>query len=193
MSSHDSGPGLTPHEQQLLLSIARCSIEYGLLQKRPLLPAESDMPPALTRIQATFVTLTLKENLRGCIGMLEAVYPLCRDVAQNAFAAAFRDPRFPPLSEKELPVVKMEISLLTPPVPFPVSSEQDLLSRMRPGVDGLILEDGFRRGTFLPAVWEDLPDPRDFLMHLKLKAGLPPDYWSDTLRVSRYTAHKISE
>ena len=163
------------------------------MQNRPLVPMESDMPPALKKVQATFVTLTMKGNLRGCIGMLEAVYPLFRDVAQNAFAAAFRDPRFPPLSETELSTVKIEISLLTPPVPFPVKSEQDLLAGMRPDVDGLILEDGFHRGTFLPAVWEDLPDPRDFLMHLKLKAGLPPDYWSDTLKVLRYTANKISE
>jgi len=193
MSSHDSETGLTFAEQRLLLAIARCSIEHGLIKRRPLVPNESDMPPALKTVQATFVTLTIGGNLRGCIGMLEAVYPLFKDVAQNAFSAAFRDPRFPPLAEEELPGLKIEISLLTPPVPFPVKSEADLLSKMRPGVDGLILEEGFRRGTFLPAVWEELSDPRDFLMHLKLKAGLPADYWSDSLKISRYTAHKISE
>lgn len=193
MFSHETEIGLTIEEQRLLLAIARCSIEHGLIKRRPLVPNESDMPAALKTVQATFVTLTIGGHLRGCIGMLEAVYPLFKDVAQNAFSAAFRDPRFPPLSEEELPNLKIEISLLTPPVPLPVKSEADLLSKMRPGVDGLILEEGFRRGTFLPAVWEELPDPHEFLLHLKLKAGLPADYWSGTLRVSRYTARKISE
>lgn len=119
--------------------------------------------------------------------MLEACRPLAEDVAANAAAAAFADPRFPPLTKNEFEKLEIHISVLSPPEELSFSSEEDVLNQIRPGIDGLILQDGFYRGTFLPSVWEELPEKKDFWMHLKLKAGLPVTYWSDTVRVFRYT------
>ena len=119
--------------------------------------------------------------------------PLIEDVAENAWAAAFRDPRFAPLSQAEFPRLEIHISILSPPQAMSYSSQQDLLTQIRPGIDGLILEEGYRRGTFLPSVWESLPEAADFLSHLKLKAGLPANYWSDKIKVSRYTSESISD
>jgi len=147
--------------------------------------------PELKEKRATFVTLTLNGNLRGCIGMLEACRPLVEDVAENAVSAAFHDPRFPPLSREEFDDLKISISVLSPPQEMIFSDEADLLEKIRPGIDGLILQEGFRKGTFLPSVWEELPETERFFEHLKLKAGLPAGYWSDTLCVSRYTAETI--
>ena len=143
--------------------------------------------------RATFVTLNKFGELRGCIGHLEAIQPLIADVAENAFNAAFRDPRFQPVTASEFGDLEVHISVLSPPEPMVFTSEADLLRQIRPGIDGLILEDGAYRGTFLPSVWEQLPDPAQFLAHLKMKAGLPPNYWSDTLKVSRYTTESFSE
>jgi len=140
---------------------------------------------------AVFVTLELNGHLRGCIGSYLARRPLVRDVAENAFAAAFRDPRFPPLSVDELPQLEFHISLLTRPVPLPVNSREELLATLRPGVDGLLLEDPPHRSTFLPQVWESLPDPGEFLDHLLLKGGLPRGYWSPSLRFLRYTVREF--
>jgi len=151
----------------------------------------NDLSDELMEDRATFVTLTLDGNLRGCIGMLEACRPLAEDVAENAVAAAFHDPRFPPLSRDEFDDLKISISVLSPPEEMSFSSEADLLSQIRPGIDGLILQEGFQKGTFLPSVWEELPETEMFFEHLKLKAGLPAGYWSDTLRVFRYTAEYI--
>ena len=142
---------------------------------------------------ATFVTLTLDGELRGCIGSLEAHRPLKSDVRENAIAAAFRDPRFPPLTAAELPRVRVEVSLLSPPEPLGVSNEEELRHRLRPGVDGVIFRVGPRRATFLPQVWEQLPTPGLFMAHLKEKAGFPADYWSDDVRIERYGVHKWKE
>ncbi len=142
---------------------------------------------------ATFVTLTQRGQLRGCIGSLEAQRPLVIDVAENAIAAAFRDPRFPPLEKDEYSRTRVEVSLLTPAEPFPVVSEADALSRLRPGIDGLILNYGRRRATFLPQVWESLPEPRQFVAQLKLKAGLPADFWHEQIALARYGARKWQE
>jgi len=147
-----------------------------------------ELPSELKEERATFVTLTIAGALRGCIGMLEACRPLVEDVVENARAAAFGDPRFEPLSKEEFDQLEIHISVLSPPEEMNFSSEADLLAQIRPGEDGLILQEGGRRGTFLPSVWEELPDKELFLMHLKMKAGLPNTYWSDTLLVSRYTA-----
>lgn len=169
-----------------MLNLARESIRYGLEHGRPIHFDLSDLAPALTAERATFVTLLLDGHLRGCIGTLEAHRPLAEDIAANAYAAAFRDPRFPPVTRAEADRLEIHLSLLTPSEPLSFSSEQQLLDQLQPGTDGLILEEGAHRGTFLPSVWESLPEPRQFLRHLKLKAGLPEDYWSDTLTVSRY-------
>ncbi len=176
---------------ELLRRLAWDSIHHGLRHGRPLEPRPEDYPEALRAPGASFVTLERGGRLRGCIGSLEARRPLVVDVAHNAFSAAFQDPRFPPLQPSELDGLDLHISILTPPEPLPVTSEEDLLARIEPGRDGLILEEGPHRGTFLPAVWEQLPDPRQFVRHLKMKAGLPPDYWSPQIRVSRYRTRVI--
>jgi uncharacterized protein len=173
-------------ERAILLDIAARSIAHGLEHQRPLELDPDDYPEPLRAGRATFVTLERHADLRGCIGVLDAFRPLVVDVAQNAFAAAFEDPRFPPLRAPEYPELTLKLSVLTPAEPLVFGSEAELLARIRPGIDGLILSDGGRRGTFLPSVWEQLPDPRDFLDHLKRKAGLPLGYWSDSLRVARY-------
>ncbi len=173
-------------DRERLLQLTAASIAHGLAYGRSLPVNPADYPARLREPGAAFVTLHLHGRLRGCIGSLEAYRPLVEDVAENAFAAAFRDPRFPPVTQAEFPHLDIEVSVLSPPEPLPVRSEAELLTKIRPGVDGLILEEGMRRGTFLPAVWESLPDPRSFVSQLKLKAGLPLDYWSDTLRVYRY-------
>jgi AmmeMemoRadiSam system protein A len=174
------------HQQQLL-QIARDAIVQALESPRRKVPVFGKLPDELMQKRATFVTLTIGGNLRGCIGMLEACRPLAEDVAANARAAAFEDPRFPPLTQTEFEKLEIHISILSPSEEMVFSSEDDLLRQIRPGVDGLILQEGFRRGTFLPSVWDELPQKELFWAHLKLKAGLPATYWSDTLRVFRYT------
>ncbi len=149
--------------------------------------------PALHAPGATFVTLTQHGELRGCIGSLEAWRPLDEDVRANAVAAAFRDPRFMPLAAGELERTRVEVSLLTPATPMNFSSEEDAIAQMRPGIDGMILEYGMHRGTFLPQVWETLPAPRLFMAHLKQKAGLPSDFWSPDVKLSRYEVQKWKE
>lgn len=179
--------------RRLLLDLARSSIRYGLTHGRPKPVDPADYPAPLRELRAAFVTLNRNGQLRGCIGHLEASQALVRDVADNAYAAAFRDPRFPPLTEAECEELEVHISVLSPPEPLPVVSEADLLQQMRPGVDGLILEEDHHRGTFLPSVWESLPAPEQFLAHLKLKAGLSPGYWSDGIRVARYTTEAFGD
>jgi AmmeMemoRadiSam system protein A len=149
--------------------------------------------PELAEPGATFVTLTQHGQLRGCIGSLEAQRPLALDVAENALAAAFRDHRFAPLRADEFARTRVEVSLLTAPEPFPVSSEADALARLRPGIDGLVLRYGQRRATFLPQVWEALPEPRQFMAQLKLKAGLPADFWHAQVSLARYGVQKWKE
>ncbi len=183
---------LTNQQQQMLLQIAKDSIAYGLAHGEALPLKASDYPAELNEIRATFVTLEIAGNLRGCIGMLEAVQPLVVDVAKNAFMAAFKDYRFSPVSEAEYPKLEIHISILSPSEPLVFASEEDLIRQLRPNVDGLIMQEGGRRGTFLPSVWESLPEPRKFLQQLKVKSGLPAHYWSDTLRVSRYSCEVIS-
>lgn len=181
----------TEHQQQQLLDTARKSIQEGLENGRPLVvSAEPDSPFAAPG--ACFVTLESNDQLRGCIGSLEAYRPLMTDVAENAYAAAFRDPRFAPLTSPELGTLNLSISILTPAESVTFDSQEDLLGQLRPGIDGLILQDGARRGTFLPSVWESLPEAERFLNHLKLKAGLPEDYWSDSVQVWRYKTESIS-
>lgn len=142
-------------------------------------------------MRATFVTLEILGKLCGCIGTLEAIRSLAEDIAHNAYAAAFRDPRFPPVRQWDIERLDIHLSLLTPAEPVSFTSEDDLLQQLAAGEDGLILEEGLRRGTFLPSVWESLPNPRTFLQHLKLKAGLPKDYWSDSIRIYRYRTEAI--
>ena len=169
----------------VLLPLARAAIGRALGQG----PAAVDLPhPEWLKVPgACFVTLTRNGQLRGCIGSLQAHRPLIEDVQANAQAAAFRDPRFEPISRAELEDVRIEVSLLSTPEAMRFFSEADALRQLRPGIDGVILECGGARGTFLPQVWEQLPEPADFIAQLKRKAGLRGDFWSNEVRLSRYT------
>ena len=146
--------------------------------------------PALVQKGAVFVTLTQQGRLRGCIGSLEAWRPLDADVRANAIAAAFSDPRFPPLTAEELATTRVEVSLLTPPVPIVFKDQEDAIAQLRQDVDGVILEYGGRRGTFLPQVWESLPEPHLFFANLKHKAGFPTEFWAEGVRLYRYEVQK---
>jgi AmmeMemoRadiSam system protein A len=183
---------LSLQARETLLDVARRSIRHGLDRGTALTVSPEDFEPALRAVRASFVTLDRQGMLRGCIGHLEATLPLVEDVAENAFSAAFRDPRFPPLEDAEYDSLELHISVLTPAEPLSCESESDLLRQMRPFQDGLILAEGIHRGTFLPSVWEQLPDPREFLRHLKRKAGLTDDYWSASLKVYRYETESFS-
>jgi AmmeMemoRadiSam system protein A len=178
--------------QQRLLGLAKSSIQHGLQTGKPLKINLADYPPELIGQRATFVTLHSHHQLRGCIGVLKAVRPLAEDVVENAFSAAFKDSRFPPLSADEAKDLEIHLSILTPTEPLPFTSEQDLIAQLQPGIDGVILEEGCRRGTFLPSVWKTLPKPEQFLRHLKQKAGLPADYWSNKIHIYRYRTEMIS-
>ncbi|MEY6432147.1 AmmeMemoRadiSam system protein A [Thioalkalicoccus limnaeus] len=181
-----------PTERALLLDLAIRAMERGLRQRDRWEPALDDHPDSLRAHRASFVTLTSDGRLRGCIGSLRATRPLGRDVARNAYAAAFEDPRFPPLAEAEFAWLEVQVSVLSPPQPMTFGSRRELLAQIRPGIDGLILEAGNRQGTFLPSVWEQLNDREQFLEHLIRKAGLPPGYWSEQLTVSRYTTESFA-
>lgn len=177
--------------QRLLRDVARLALNHGVEHGRAPRISPSEYPPELADIRATFVTLNRDRKLRGCMGVLEAERPLVIDVAQNAFAAGFRDPRFPPLTAEELPTVELHISILSPCELIHYEGEEDLIRQLRPGSDGIILQEGFRKATFLPAVWQNLSHPGVFLKRLKEKAGLPESYWSDTLTFYRYTVESI--
>ena len=181
-----------PVDQATLLRVALASIESGLDSGSQLQVDPGNFPAALSSRGATFVTLKHNGELRGCIGSLEPLSSLVEDVARNAYAAAFRDPRFPALTAAELQDLEIGISVLGPTEPVEFGSEAELLGRLRPGIDGLVLRDGHHRGTFLPAVWASLPKPAEFLGYLKQKAGLPCDYWSDTLEIERYTTQSFA-
>jgi len=178
-------------DQLLLLDLARASIRHGVQAGRPLMVVLEELTDELVMPRASFVTLEKNGRLRGCIGSLEAWRPLAVDVVENAFAAAFRDPRFPPVQDDEVEELEIHLSLLTPPVAMTFSSEDDLLAQLRPGVDGLILSDGHCRGTFLPSVWAELTTPQLFLTQLKRKAGLAADYWSPGVHICRYETEMI--
>ena len=176
-----------------VLRLARRSIEHGLVYREPLPVSGEELRRALAVPAATFTTLFLEGRLRGCCGTLEAVRPLAADVAYSAFRAAFRDPRFAPVGRHELGSLRLEVSVLTPLESIPVSDEADLLGRLRPGIDGLVIIAGDRRETFLPKVWTTLPDPQQFLAALKAKCGLEDDYWSDRLEFRRYRTTSYAE
>jgi AmmeMemoRadiSam system protein A len=168
---------LTLEERKTLLRMAREAMERGVKgEKLPPLD-DASLTPHLREDGASFVTLTVRGQLRGCIGTLEPYQPLADDVREHAVAAALDDPRFPPVSEHELHGIEIEVSRLTRPIPLEYKDASDLLSKLRPHVDGVILRDTFRRATFLPQVWEKIPDPAEFLDNLCYKMGASPDLW----------------
>lgn len=184
MADHDLG--------RVLLTIARSAIgaELGLA---PSGVASDVALTALAAPAATFVTLMLAGELRGCIGSLETRRPLGTDVRENAMAAAFRDPRFAPLAAGEFEATSIEVSLLSTAERLDARSEERFLALLRPGIDGVILAHGSQRATFLPQVWESLAKPSAFVAALKKKAGLAADFWSPHLDISRYTVTKWAE
>ncbi len=181
-------------EQRIaLLKLARDSISSGILAGSPLNINLAKFSPPLTEKRASFVTLEIDNRLRGCIGSLEARRPLVEDIADNSWAAAFLDPRFSPVTHDELDLITIHLSILSKPKPLQFDSEAALIKQLQPHIDGLILDEGSKRATFLPSVWESLIEPKQFLAHLKQKAGLPSDYWSDNLKVYRYTTESFGE
>lgn len=182
---------LEPEHRRLLLGVARRAIQETLHGDRHWLP---EIPvETLKEKRASFVTLKRGAQLRGCIGSLEPLRPLLQDVAHNARAAAFHDPRFDPLSEAELPGLHIEISVLARPQSLPAHDRGELLSALVPGEDGLIVQEGTRRATFLPAVWQSLPNAEQFLAALWRKAGFAPQYWSTALEFFRYHSESFSD
>ena len=185
-------PGESPWTEErgrLLIRIARESVSEAL----GLGAAGRHDDPWLHQPGATFVTLMRRGDLRGCVGSVRAFRSLFDDVWSNARASAFHDSRFPPVSRQELAEISVEVSLLSTPEPLCFEGEEEALRLLRPGVDGVILEAGPHRATFLPQVWEQLPEPRDFLLHLKRKAGLAPAFWSPEVEMYRYTVFKWME
>ena len=184
---------ITPEEKRQLLEIAQQSIDSGLNGAEVPRVDSSQLGGNLNNKLASFVTLTQDNELRGCMGSLQATEALAQSVANTAYNAAFRDPRFPNLTAAELPITDIEISILSPMEPFPVASREDLLNQLEPNVDGLLLEDGHHRATFLPQVWDKTGRPEEFLRHLLAKAGLPADHWSERIRFSRYQTLSFHE
>ena len=185
---------LTDGEKQTLLRIARDAIENAVRGKS--LPPFKDesLTPTLRDKGASFVTLTISGDLRGCIGALEAYQPLAEDVREHAIAAALEDPRFPPVTERELSRIEIEVSFLTQPQELQYSTLEDLLEKLRPNVDGVILRHGFRKATFLPQVWEKVADPSDFLDQLCYKMGVSANTWRETkLQVYTYQVEEFHE
>jgi len=193
---HDRTPGPGDSADPMgaeLLRLARGSIEHGLVHREPLPVDCGELPPALTDPAATFTTLRVSGQLRGCCGNLVAADPLALDVARSAFRAAFRDPRFDPVGRHELGVIRLEVSVLSPLEPMPVSDEADLLQQLTPGIDGLVIVADGRRATFLPKVWETLPEPQQFLAALKAKCGVAQNYWSEQIEFQRYRTTSYAE
>jgi len=180
---------IPPDAGRVLLPLARSAIaaQFGLGQ------AAQDERPWLKQQGACFITLMHEDKLRGCIGTLRAHRALADDVKANAVAAAFRDPRFTPLDAGEFAAVALELSVLSALESVTFSDETDALRQLRAGMDGLVFEYGHHTSTFLPQVWDNFKEPAEFVAHLKYKAGLPPDFWDPTVRLSRYTVHKWRE
>jgi AmmeMemoRadiSam system protein A len=185
---------LSRQDRESLLRLARSAIEGHLRDGHPP-PVPKDISAALAEKRGCFVTLHAEGGaLRGCIGTIEPVASLADAVARNAVNAAFRDPRFPPLTSGEFDGIELEISVLTVPEPLAFVDGEELKSRLEPGVHGVILEKGWHRSTFLPQVWEQLPDPERFLAQLCLKAGLGPDCWRKPgVKAKTYKAMYFSE
>lgn len=181
-----SSINLSNEDQQTCLQLARQSIKHGLEEGRALHVNPSDYSNDLQQHLASFVTLHKDGSLRGCIGALQARQPLINDISEHAYAAAFQDPRFPVLQDNEYVQLDVKISVLSNPELMTFISEEDLLQQIRPNIDGLIIEYGYNRGTFLPSVWEQLSDKKEFLNHLKMKANLAKDWWDNTVKISRY-------
>ena len=188
------GKSMIEGDQKHLLRIARKAL-VASVQGNPLpLLNHDNLPAVLLKKGASFVTLTINNRLRGCIGTLEAYQPLAKDVQEHAVAAALQDFRFPKVQPSELPNIEIEISVLSPRIPLKYESPEELIQNLRPGTDGVVLQDGFRKATFLPQVWEKLPNPEEFLSQLCRKMGAPGDLWrKKSPSISIYQVQKFHE
>ena len=185
---------LTPEEGKYLLGVARRTIENKLFDRKEPVASDSDLPAVFSEFRGTFVTLTQRGALRGCIGHILPQESLIDGIRANAINAAFRDPRFQRLDKDEWEGIKIEISILTEPQPLSYSDANDLLGKLRKNIDGLIIKEGYHQATFLPQVWEQLPRKEDFLTHLCLKAGLDGNAWrKGKLEVSTYQVQAFEE
>ncbi len=185
---------LTEGEGKYLLSVARKTIEQRIFDKKMDKPSEADTTAKFLEHRGTFVTLTTGGNLRGCIGHIIPRESLIEGIRENAINAAFEDPRFPSITKEDWNRVDIEISILTDPKPLSYSGADDLLRKLRPDIDGVILQKGYRQSTFLPQVWEQVPGKEEFLSHLCLKAGLSADAWKEgDLEVSTYQVQAFEE
>jgi AmmeMemoRadiSam system protein A len=185
---------LTEEEGRFLLSVARKTIEERLSDRKGDAQSGEGVSQRFQERRGTFVTLTMEGALRGCIGHIIPQESVMEGIRENAINAAFRDPRFRPLSKKEWEKVKVEISILTDPKPLAYADADDLLKKLRPGTDGVIIKKGFHQATFLPQVWDQLPDKKEFLTHLCLKAGLNGEAWKkERLDVSTYQVQAFHE
>lgn len=185
---------LKKKEKSHLLRIARNAVEAVVCGEKPPSIDLDNLPDQLKEKGASFVTLTIGDYLRGCIGTIDAFQPLALDVQEHAVGAATSDYRFPKVTENELPLITIEISYLTPKQRIEYQDHTDLLAKIVPGKDGIILKSGLQRATFLPQVWEKLPDPCDFFSHLSMKMGAFPDDWmTKHFEVYRYQVEKFSE
>ena len=187
-----SGAARTPDKfRNPLVDIAQQTIRHGIQSGNCANVDVLSFPHPLRTRRRTFVSVHTNGALRGCVGSLAANNPLIADVVQNAYRAAFEDKRFKPLSEADLAETYVSVSILSTPRPMTFRDEADLVAQIQPDTDGLILQDGQKRGIFLPVVWEQIASPRDFLRHLKNKAGLPLDHWSNSLQMWRYTTESF--
>lgn len=185
---------LSQEDGKYLLAAARKTIEDRLFDRKKEGGQDDGLSPRYAERRGTFVTLTMDGTLRGCIGHILPQESLIEGVRENAINAAFRDPRFRPLSRQEWEKTKIEVSILTEPKPLDYADGEDLLKKLRPGVDGVIIKKSDRQATFLPQVWEQLPDKKEFLTHLCLKAGLDGHAWKkDKLEVSVYQVQAFHE
>lgn len=186
---------LTKEEGIYLIKLAKKTIEQELFSRKDQGLAEPSVSSAkFSEPRGTFVTLTIDHDLRGCIGHIVPQESLLEGVKENAINAAFRDPRFPPLSKSEFGKIKIEVSILTEPKDLAYQGANDLLNKIRPGIDGLIIKKGFYQATFLPQVWDQLPDKKEFLSHLCMKAGLDEDEWQKgKLEVQTYQVQAFEE
>jgi AmmeMemoRadiSam system protein A len=180
--------------KQKLLKLSRSALEHIFKTGEELIPNDSDMPKELKEIRATFVTLTKKGELRGCIGKLYPIQEIYRDVVANTYASAFEDIRFLQLQKEELKDLKIEISILDLPKELKYKDSKDLISKLNKDKPGIILEHGLRSATYLPQVWEEIPEPEKFLSNLCQKAGLEPDIWQkEKLNIKTYNVAKFKE
>lgn len=185
---------LNKTEQEILIRIAREAIEKAVRGDSPQKLDIDALPTSLQEHGASFVTLTINGRLRGCIGTLEAHQPLANDVQEHAIAAALHDFRFPPVRPEELSRIAIEVSVLSPNRPFQYEGSKELVEKLQPQIDGVILQDGFRKATFLPQVWDQLPDPAEFLTHLCVKMGAAGDLWrKKPLQVFTYQVQEFHE